>query len=597
MGTRITLGSTDVTPYVVLGSVSYGPFDIGGSHISLANFELKSTTPVVPENDLYVAITRPDGINLAFSGLVRQPKDRQETRRLDGVRYLVTCQGWGAVLRETIITNTESYPAGVSDRYIVADLLAKYYGPIGTGLAHVLYSRRSSMPAVTWTGGRTSLAQAFDDIAALAHGAVWWPGEDKRFHWNDLFSVAPFALSDAPDGRPSYHDEVIADAPVGYWRLGDKSGTVAKDSSGNGRDGTYVGGVMLGAAGAIGDGDAAAKFDGTTGYVDLGDVAALKPAQVTVEVWYRSTDTDGMLVACPVTPYGYDIWVTETTGLPRWEFDGVSAAVRSITGPSSVADGLWHHIVGTYDGITARLYVDGVQVNSLVYNGGALEYAVGAVRINDRVGDIARRVDGPIDEVAIYPTALSAARIAAHYAARVTRRVGFQNFERFRDHTSAALRVRVVGLNVEYTATDWEAWGKAQQRLTAEPNAPTPRLRQLPDVIDLGLTTVAECQQRAFIELRRVASRVSFSARVFEDGLQPGQRIDVISAAIGKGVGDKPSFRNTRRVGGGAPGIANGMGRYLIQRISPQTITNDRFAYEVQFGDYEPLLAGALAQS
>ena len=50
-----------------------------------------------------------------------------------------------------------------------------------------------------------------------------------------LFFAAPVVAAD-------YRDAVLADAPGGYWRLGEGVGaTSAADSSGNGRNGVYVG--------------------------------------------------------------------------------------------------------------------------------------------------------------------------------------------------------------------------------------------------------------------------------------------------------------------------------------------------------------------
>ena len=43
----------------------------------------------------------------------------------------------------------------------------------------------------------------------------------------------------------SYFDTVMQYSPVGYWRLGETSGTTAADSSGNGRNGTYTGTYTL----------------------------------------------------------------------------------------------------------------------------------------------------------------------------------------------------------------------------------------------------------------------------------------------------------------------------------------------------------------
>jgi hypothetical protein len=48
----------------------------------------------------------------------------------------------------------------------------------------------------------------------------------------------------------SYQGEVLVDSPVGYWRLGETSGTIANDETANNLDGTYVNAPTLGVAGA-----------------------------------------------------------------------------------------------------------------------------------------------------------------------------------------------------------------------------------------------------------------------------------------------------------------------------------------------------------
>jgi len=101
--------------------------------------------------------------------------------------------------------------------------------------------------------------------------------------WLTLLLVTLLCLGTArPAFGSAYSDAVLADMPVRYYRLGDSSGTTAVDSSGNSQDGTYTGGVTLGASGAIqGDADTAATFDGTDDYVSLpvgleGEVKILK---------------------------------------------------------------------------------------------------------------------------------------------------------------------------------------------------------------------------------------------------------------------------------------------------------------------------------
>lgn len=600
--TKIRLNGTLITGRTPVQSLVTPASDLG-TRIGIAKFaieDLGKTLTTIPKNGDFVEILDDTLTDLRFAGLLKQI-DRESAPV--GRIYHCVAQDWNALL-DVLYADITSSSAGLTDGWLAWSMVNLFAGPIAANPGFD-YIRPAVLNLPAQTFARETLRARLDKIAVLAGSVPYWYDAAKQFHWNDVGQVAPYAVSTAPNEQAgsfrTYREEVLADAPVGYWRLGEASGTVAKDSSGNGRDGTYVGGVTLGAAGAVGDGNTAARFDGITGYVDLGDVAALKPAQVTVEVWYRSTDTDGMLVACPPTPYGYDIWVTVGSGLPRFEFDGALAAVTSITGPTSVSDGLWHHIVGTYDGAFARLYVDGVQVNSQAYNGGALEYAVGAVRINDRVGDVAYRVDGPIDEVAIYPTALSAARIAAHYAAGKVRLASMGDLRDFRDTTRAIERVTVNGSGgVSQVATDWPAHAASELvrlRENADPLLAGAASTRIPavEITDTTIDTNARALQRGYLELARRGGRtVRFTT--WRSGLQAGQVIDVVSAnwrdADAKPL-PRPAFRWRTQSRSG--GLGGSLGRFLIQRVTPRSIGNGVTEYAIECGAYEPTLPSLLA--
>ena len=52
-------------------------------------------------------------------------------------------------------------------------------------------------------------------------------------------------------GGPTYSQQVLADTPAAYWRLGEASGTTAADSSGANRTGRYLNTPTLGQPGAL----------------------------------------------------------------------------------------------------------------------------------------------------------------------------------------------------------------------------------------------------------------------------------------------------------------------------------------------------------
>src|SRR5207247_1869660 len=54
---------------------------------------------------------------------------------------------------------------------------------------------------------------------------------------------------------------------------------------------------------------------------------------------------------------------TAETGLAFYVSDGVTYAQSPDPGPG-IWDGAWHHVVGTYDGASVRLYVDGAEVGN-----------------------------------------------------------------------------------------------------------------------------------------------------------------------------------------------------------------------------------------
>lgn len=249
---------------------------------------------------------------------------------------------------------------------------------------------------------------------------------DRRF--DPTYAAGPYYPNVLPMRRvristqyaaDDYATEVLADSPVGYWRLGEPSGTTAEDSSGNNRDGTYSGGFTLGVTGAV-SGDTAADFNGSTGVVTIANNAAFQfTTDCTVEAWVKPDAVSADAVITKGDNFSdpdYMLFLTLSgTGIGDLSFWNGTAWTTSAALP--IVAGQWQHVAATFDGVTVRLFYNGQLIHSNA-TATTIQTSTGSLRIAQQ-GSTAgsNNFDGSIDEVALYETALSPTRIAAHYHA------------------------------------------------------------------------------------------------------------------------------------------------------------------------------------
>jgi hypothetical protein len=211
----------------------------------------------------------------------------------------------------------------------------------------------------------------------------------------------------------SYSAAVLGTAGVvGYWRLGEGSGTVACDSKGA-NNGGYQAGTTLGRPGALaGDPDTAVAFDGSAGWVQVAHDPSLNVGdRFSVEAWVKRGSVGGP---------GNQVVVSKQGGAWVLMFNPSNQLVLRRAGVADVASstatvtdtGGWHYVAATKDGASVHLYLDGADVTGTVTNqtmvDNTLPLAIGQ-------SSSAGYFNGTIDEVALYNVALTAAQLQNHY--------------------------------------------------------------------------------------------------------------------------------------------------------------------------------------
>ena len=209
---------------------------------------------------------------------------------------------------------------------------------------------------------------------------------------------------------------------VGIWDFDEGSEGTAKDTSGNGNDGT-----IYGAEWKCDSDDTPSRqgcsleFDGSiSDYVIKNPFNSFPTTEITVQFWMKSSDTskDG-------TPISYAI-LDQSNELLIFNYKGF---IIFIGGPSqstgvSANDGLWHNIVVTWQSSNGhlKLYKDGKEAYSGTFQTDYSIVADGSFVVGQEQDSVGGGFDGSqtflglIDNVRIYEEALTSAQIKKLYA-------------------------------------------------------------------------------------------------------------------------------------------------------------------------------------
>lgn len=221
----------------------------------------------------------------------------------------------------------------------------------------------------------------------------------------------------------TYEAAVVQTKPLLWYRCSDATAQVQDTAANSGSLATAGTGLYLGGAthpvtgNLVGSTDTAAYFNGTSSRVSVPYNASLNPATFSAEAWVRpATIADSKCVlscgdfASPRA--GWLIYMMTTGWNLRFYNQNELNTSLNITGGGAPVAGSLYHLVVTFDGTTATLYVNGVATTGTPTGyvpGTAGPFCVGARADNSFWWN------GTADEVAFYASVLSPAQVTAHY--------------------------------------------------------------------------------------------------------------------------------------------------------------------------------------
>lgn len=192
---------------------------------------------------------------------------------------------------------------------------------------------------------------------------------------------------------------------VGHWQLDEASADKpCLDSSENKYPGIAKGTTVV--EGKIGN---ARSFNGRGDAIEIPAINI--PGAITVAAWVYSTNFrhNGFVVTKnPVNTQWALIF--ENDGNLKWRGVGFEKSVKC----AAPANNAWHHVVGTHNGTTGSIYVDGVLCASGPLP--AIGNAAGSITIGGFAGGQGYYFLGRIDDVRIYNRALSDGEISELFA-------------------------------------------------------------------------------------------------------------------------------------------------------------------------------------
>ena len=216
---------------------------------------------------------------------------------------------------------------------------------------------------------------------------------------------------------------------VGWWKMDDNAVTsTVTDYSENDFHGVYgLGTTSTAGFSTSGKIDQALNFVKTNASSSVrivgsaSNVLNITSPPLSLAGWVYPTSNDRGFIFVKSSNFNRQYAISHSdNGGGKPAFNLLSASYVSAEAPSAISLNAWHHIAGTWDGSTMRLYVDGNLVDSESQSGtltnSGKDVMMGAYLLDGNYGKY-DGLNGKLDDLRIYKRVLSATEIEGLYNA------------------------------------------------------------------------------------------------------------------------------------------------------------------------------------
>ena len=287
--------------------------------------------------------------------------------------------------------------------------------------------------------GETSTLEIFFTDKPLEFARSSYGSNDTDYFSGLMDEVAiwSFELSESQINSYVNSNIDIVEGLVGYWNFNEGSGTTLTDQTSNDNDGTIYGATWSTDVPTPPDNNYSLSFDGEDDYVEIAGNTDLVAQNniISINAWAK-IPTSNASVWAPIIHarpgYGYLLYAGSSgtnNGVARFDISTASNSYEHVDGFTDLRDDQWHLITATYDGSTAKLYVDGILENESDFTTDYLASQNGE-EILYIGGQTNEYLNGFIDKVSIWNVALTEDQINMYsdLTGNETGLVGYWNF-------------------------------------------------------------------------------------------------------------------------------------------------------------------------